>query len=233
MLLGTIEGEEYFLDDFRDIENKDSLVKMQGKLVIEFAEISTMRRAEVNELKGFLSRQEDVFRPPYGRNAITSKRQCVFIGTVNPDYPYLRDITGNRRYWPVSCKNRLPLKKLEEIVPQLHAEAAHYVKNGEKLHLTEHEYDLATEVQKERVAEDLWIEPIEDLVTNLDKVTTKDILLNLGITTDKVNQLTFQRIGQIMTYLGFERVRLYDGGKRPRGFKRIDTEPEQEEIEWD
>lgn len=234
--MGTIHGEEYFLDDFKDIENKDALMKMQGKLVVEFPEISTMRKAEVNDLKAFITRQTDEFRPPYGRNVMVAPRQCIFIGTVNPEGPYFKDMTGNRRYWPVSCRRRLALKELKMIMPQLHAEAANRVKNGEQLWLDENEYQLAQIEQDKRVSFDLWIDKIEEIVIGRDCITTDDLLSGLKIEIDKRNPMIFTRIHQIMASIGWKAGRVREGGKQKRGFKSMNIEVDStdivEEIKW-
>lgn len=239
-ILGTINGVEYFLDDFKDIENKDALMKMQGKLVVEFPEISTMRKAEVNDLKAFLSRTHDVFRPPYGRNTMESGRQCVFIGTVNPEGPYLRDVTGNRRYWPVACRDKIDIPHLKEIMPQLHAQAAYLVKNGEKLWLTEDEYNLCVIEQDKRVMNDIWSDKIIDAVGGQTQVTTSDILSALGVSLDKANPIIQSRISQTMIQLGYTSARISVGGKRRRGYIKnghqpslaLQKEDEGEEIAW-
>lgn len=237
-IMGTIHGEEYFLDDFKDIENKDALMKMQGKLVIEFPEISTMRKAEVNDLKAFITRQTDEFRPPYGRNTMVAPRQCVFIGTVNPEGAYFKDMTGNRRYWPVSCRRRLGLTELKQIMPQLHAEAAHRVKNGEQLWLTDDQYKIAQLEQNKRVISDLWIDKIEEIISIRNAITTDEILSGLGVDNSKRNNMVFGRIQQIMAHLGWKASRVRDGGKQKRGFTKIEADIldakdyEDQEIPW-
>jgi putative DNA primase/helicase len=218
LILATINGEEYFLDDFRDIDNKDALMKMQGKLVIEFPEMNTMRKAEVNDLKAFISRTHDVFRPPYGRNTIESPRQCVFVGTINPDGPYLRDVTGNRRYWPVSCRENIDLTELKKIVPLLHAEAAHCVKMGEQLWITRDEYKIAALEQDKRVVNDVWIDTIQEILLAKCEITTDEILQALEIPKERRTPQIQSRVGQTMTALGWEHARLVRGAKRPRGF---------------
>ena len=219
-IMGTIEGEEYFLDDFKDIENKDALMKMQGKLVVEFPEISTMRKAEVNDLKAFITRQMDEYRAPYGRHVKNSPRQCVFIGTVNPEGPYLRDVTGNRRYWPVSCRQKLDIENLKIIMPHLHAEAAHLVRAGEQLWLNDEEYQMAVDEQEKRVMSDLWLDKIEDIVSTYNSITTDELLAELNIPMDRRSPIVFSRINQCMAQLGYKSCRLRVGGKQRRGFAK-------------
>ncbi len=220
-LLGTINGEEYFLDDFKDIENKDALMKMQGKLVVEFPEISTLRKAEVNDLKAFITRQTDEFRPPYGRNVIVSPRQCVFIGTVNPEGAYLKDVTGNRRYWPIACRDRLPIDELRNVIPLLHAEAAHYARQGEQLWLNDRQYELASAEQEKRVVEDVWIDKIEEITSGVEQITADEILESLNIVMEKRNPIVYARVKNTMMRLGFEEARINAGRRRKRGYIRI------------
>lgn len=222
-LLATINGEEYFLDDFKDIESKDTLMKMQGKLIVEFPEITTMRKTEVDDLKAFVVRQSDVFRAPYGRQVIEAPRQCVFIGTVNPEGGYLRDVTGNRRYWPIACRERLSLDAMIPIIPQLHAEAAHLVKNGEQLWLKESEYQLAVEEQNKRVVDDVWADRIEEITNNRMIITSDEILDGLNITIDKRNPMIYKRVKDSMLKNGYKYGLVQIGQKRKRGYSKTNT----------
>lgn len=220
--MATINGAQYFLDDFRDIDNKDSLMKIQGRLVVEFPEITTMRRAEVNELKGFLSRQTDSYRAPYARNTIEAPRQCVFVGTVNPEGGYLKDATGNRRYWPVACRDKIEIDNIKEIMPQLHAEAAFLVKNGERLWLDDREYNLAASQQEERVQCDVWRDHIEDLVKKRNWVSTDEILDDLNIPVERRSAITAARVSNVMVSMGWEQSRKRESGLQKRGWARQD-----------
>lgn len=219
--ISTINGVEYFLDDFRDIDNKDSLMKMQGKLVVEFPEITTMRRAEVNELKGFLSRQTDAYRAPYGRNTIEAPRQCVFVGTVNPEGEYLRDITGNRRYWPIACRDKIDLVSVSKIMPHLHAEAAFLVQNGEQLWLNDDEYELAEIEQGKRVQADIWTNKVEDALLGQNWISTDEVMEALNIPLERRSSYDAARVAKIMTSLGWEPNRKRAaGGAQKRGWTR-------------
>jgi putative DNA primase/helicase len=239
-ILATINDVEYFLDDFKEIDNKDALMKIQGKLVIEFSEISTMRRAEVNDLKAFLSRTHDVYRPPYGRNTIEAPRQCVFVGTINPEGPYLRDVTDNRRYWPISCRDNIDINTLKGIIHLLHAEAAHYVKAGEQIWMSKDEYEMASIETEKRVLNDVWIDAIQDILILKNEITTDEILQALEIPKERRSPQMQSRINNNMTALGWEHTRLVRGSSRPRGFIRklqnkqndfLETEKEKE-IPW-
>lgn len=235
--LSTINGVEYFLDDFKDIENKDALMKMQGKLIVEFPEISTMRKAEVHDLKAFLSRTTDVFRPPYGRNTMESGRQCVFIGTVNPEGCYLRDITGNRRYLPIACRSEFNLEELKRIVPYLHAEAAHLVKQGEQLWFTDSEMKLCNTQQNARVVLDVWTDKISDILKGRSDIWTDQIFVELQISADKQNAQTQFRVNQAMIMLGWIPTVFMVAGIRKHGYKKTGgqmsfNEESTEEIPW-
>ena len=104
-------------------------------------------------LKSFLSRQTDVFRPPYGRTPIEAPRQCVFAATTNAE-EYLLDDTGGRRFWPVAV-HHIDLESLQEAVPQLWAEAVHLYNQGHSWWLDEDTAHEAREQQRER-EEALW-----------------------------------------------------------------------------
>src|ERR1700722_16714651 len=89
---------------------------------IEIAELASMMRAEIERVKAFITRSVDRFRPSYGRRVIEVPRQSVLIGTTNTD-TYLKDETGGRRFWPVRCRDKIDLKKIERDKDQLWAEA--------------------------------------------------------------------------------------------------------------
>jgi len=102
-------------------------------------------------VKAFITRQDDKFRHSYGYSVEDHPRQCIIVGSTNNNDGFLRDITGNRRFWPVTCSTKAPHKpwEVEEIVPDLWAEAFHYYKAGEPLYLTN---ELEAVANQEQVA---------------------------------------------------------------------------------
>ena len=112
---------------------------MHGNWIIELAELASTKRSDVETVKTFLSKCEDTYRPAYGRRATTFKRQCVFFGTTNEE-EFLRDRTGNRRFWPVTVRQtELDREALEANIDQLWAEAVDAYGKGESLWLDSEE----------------------------------------------------------------------------------------------
>lgn len=177
---------EWFAGDLPDIQTKDAPLQLIGRWIIEIAELKAVRNSEVERTKSFITQTVDTFRPPYGRRTAQFPRQCVFIATTN-EAEYLRDRTGNRRYWPVRC-NRIDLAALERDRDQLWAEAVHEFHQGTQWHLTDAEAALATRQQSERV----YVTELEqDVATFLERervagkteITVRDVLV-YGLSLD-------------------------------------------------
>jgi putative DNA primase/helicase len=100
--LQTLAGADWFTDHISDLGGKDSRIELHGKWVIEFSELASVRRGELERVKAFLTARVDHFRQPYGRRSEAVPRSCVFAASVNDTTPFT-DPTGNRRFWPVRC----------------------------------------------------------------------------------------------------------------------------------
>lgn len=146
-------GGEWFNDSLRlsDTKDKTAAEKLQGYWILEIGELAGMSKIEENVLKNFLSSQNDIYRASFGKRATPHPRQCIFIGTTNEERGYLRDTTGNRRFWPlkVYCANKKAWDMSKEDVMQIWAEAKAYYEAKEDLQLS-HELELrANDLQNE------------------------------------------------------------------------------------
>lgn len=146
----------WFTDALRNFEGKDAAEIIQGVWLVEIGELGAMKKADTDRVKQFLSQRADRFRAAYARFAQECPRRCVFIGTVNED-EYLRDQTGNRRFWPLDAYKQPPVKSvfrdLDAEVDQLWAEAITRYEAKEPLYLdTSMEKDAASmqEAHRER-----------------------------------------------------------------------------------
>ncbi len=131
---------EWFNDSLllNDTKDKTAAEKLQGYWILEIGELAGLKKTEIETLRGFLSRQNDIYRASFGSRATPHPRQCVFIGTTNAENGYLRDTAGNRRFWPVKTPGdaaRASWEMTEEEIRQIWAEALVRYKDGEPLHL--------------------------------------------------------------------------------------------------
>lgn len=147
-------GKSWFSDSIGKFEGKEAYEQLRGVWIIEVPELTGFNRTEMSDIKQFLSKQEDIYREAYARRTSTFKRQCVFFGTTN-DNEFLRDKTGNRRFWPVNVGLKVPIKNiftdLDTEVDQIWAEAYELYKSGEALYLNNEVSKIAIERQEEHL----------------------------------------------------------------------------------
>lgn len=147
-------GKSWFSDSIGKFEGKEAYEQLRGVWIIEVPELTGFNRTEMSDIKQFLSKQEDIYREAYARRTSTFKRQCVFFGTTN-DNEFLRDKTGNRRFWPVNVGLKVPIKSiftdLDAEVDQIWAEAYELYKSGEALYLNNEVSKIAIERQEEHL----------------------------------------------------------------------------------
>ena len=144
-------GKNWYSDSLTTFEGKEASEMLQGVWINEIGELNGLNRGETNAVKQFLSKVEDLFRVPYGRRTEVFKRRCVFFGTSNDD-EFLKDRTGNRRFWPIVCAVTQPSRSIwDELgseVNQLWAEAMARLEEGEPLYLTGEIEEYAKKVQE-------------------------------------------------------------------------------------
>lgn len=148
---------DFFLENLEDMKSKDSYQQLVGKVVVELAELSAMKKTDVDHIKSFLSARSDNFRSAYGRITKDHPRKCVFIGTTN-DSGFLKDETGNRRFLPVELSVTKPTKDAFNIddadMLQVLAEAKVIYDNGQQLFMSKENQETAAELQKSAMVED-------------------------------------------------------------------------------
>ena len=149
-------GMDWFSDTFTTVQGKESFEQIQGAWIIEIAELSGLKKAEVETIKHYIAKREDSFRPAYGRVVETYKRQCVFFGTTNSK-DFLKDPTGNRRFMPIDVRrDHITKCVIDDLTPeeinQIWAEAYQIYLAGEKLYL-DNEEDILAKIEQAKHAE--------------------------------------------------------------------------------
>jgi predicted P-loop ATPase len=199
-------------DQIGDIGSKDSKLDTQGVWIMEFAELAQLLKAESSATKAFLTSPTDHFRPPYGRRTITVPRRCIFYGTINPEGGYLKDKTGNRRYWPIFCR-KVDFDHIETDRDQLWAEAKHRFQAGEKWWFdTDALKNAAQNAASERLDEHPWTQEVLTYISHRDDgeprkaVTVSEILrVVLNVPLDRQRQSDLNIISGILVAAGWRR----------------------------
>lgn len=150
----SILGGSWFSDSLTTFEGKEAAELIQGTWINEIGELTAFTKQETQVIKQFLSKTDDIYRAAYGRRTEKYPRHCVFFGTSN-DTEFLKDTTGNRRFWPVDVGVYPAKKSVWETLPlevnQIWAEAYVYWQLGEKLFLSEEVEQLARKAQAEHL----------------------------------------------------------------------------------
>ena len=210
------------------LESADAAHCLQGVWCIEFAEIEQIIRTEVEVIKAFLSRDTDRFRAPYGRKFLTYPRQCVLIGTTN-DSDYLRDASGNRRFWPIKCESADPVW-VELNREQLWAEAAYREAQGEETWLNDAAAaELAEREQNDRLQDDPWEDRVLHYLSSRQQTVMSSLLEDcLQIPTHQQSRREQLRVSGLLKRLGWERsvARTEGNGNKPqRVWRKLMSNP--------
>ena len=202
-------GKSYWIDKISRghsislgrIQDKDTLVTMQRAWIMTSDEGHSLRKADFDAQKEFLTRTVDVFRAPYEREAMAHPRHCVIWGTTN-DEVFLRRQEGNRRFLIVQCEDKVDFDLLtDEYVDQVWAEARHLYLAGEQLWLSEEESALAADAREAFTEEDVNVGLIGKY---LDTLVPSD----WDTTTPEDRQMWLMNSGDGMTAAGTERIDL-------------------------
>jgi predicted P-loop ATPase len=240
----VLAGDENFSDESilgksgREIQEHLSEVWIH-----ESADLAGMRKAEVESVKAFASRQVDIARPAYGYFVKKQKRHTINVGTTNSD-EYLQSQTGNRRFWPLKVLKRIDIEKLERSRLQLWGEAATYEAKGEPITIPQELWGAAAAEQEKRRVKDPWEDVLADMPQSVEvyergshlagtiKIThdlgdkefisSADVLTHvLKLPTDRQDRHHAMRLADAMKRLGWARMRATVGGRECRGFARL------------
>lgn len=221
--LAVLAGADYFCDSLPDITTKDASMQTIGSWIIEWAELDAMGKAEVTAIKSFITRRVEKFRPPYGHHTIEVPRQCVFAGTTNA-HEYLRDETGNRRFWPVKCTS-IDIEALKRDRDQLWAESVALFQDGAHWWPSAVTTAAIEQEQEDRIAEDLWTEKIKaflqsDAAVLQDRrVTIPHILSNcFNLAVINHSQIEKNRVGRVLKSLRWKYGTWRQGSDKQSGY---------------
>lgn len=217
-----ILGGEFFSDTHFELGTKDAYQQMRGIWIYEMAELDAFNKAESTRAKAFFSATEDNYRPSYGRRNIRVPRQCIVAGSTNQDH-YLKDVTGNRRYWPIFCHD-IDLEALKKIRDQLWAEAVVQYNKGTPWRVLQEEWHLFADAQEDRYLGDAWEHEIAAWLNDVEQkminhFTTGQIMKGaLEMKKTDMRPPEQIRVGLIMKRLGWRKARKRDQNKDPRWY---------------
>lgn len=225
--LKVLAGKQWFTDTPIQIGNKDTYAVMAGKWIIELAELDSLNKTDSSAAKSFFATETDRFRNFYGKRATDVHRQCVFAGSVNFD-AYLKDESGNRRYWPLRCGGLVDIDGIARVRDQLWAEAVHLYREGVVWHVTEAERPLFEVEQAERYEGDVYEDVIGKQLEYASRTTMEEILRDvLKLDSSKWTLPEQRRIGKALKSLGWVRKRESTGS---RGWYYVRDEHEPERV---
>ena len=205
--LGVLGGD-WFSDGHIDLNSKEGNQFVQGIWIAEMAELDALNKVEATRVKSFLGMREDRFRPPFGRSVVAYPRECVFAGSTNL-YQYLRDPTGNRRFWPVEC-GVIDTAGLRQDRDQLWAEAVARYRAGRRSAPDAKWRATMDDQQDRRYSSDALQELIDHFLSSTTRTThTMSEIMGeaLDLSPKDMQPQTQVRVGLIMAKLGWRKVR--------------------------
>lgn len=241
----TLTSKPWFTDANLNLKHKDSIADMAGKWVLEQGEMNVLSKANIAELKQFLSRDTDRMRPSFGRKSQDYPRQSIFIGTTNEDI-YLKDTTGSRRFWPIKVTGNCDVKAITKDRDQIFAEALAMYRAGEPIWISDEDTNhLAKKQQAERETSDELVYVIEDYLKDLFNKSdfdtffdpTKLFLPDLFVTPSplavtgshflKMDDNGQKRVGSCLRKMGYERKVVKENGKTRKAWVKLPRKEEK------
>lgn len=207
-----------FTDSLGNLGSDEASIGVIGTTIAEFSELSAVARSELEAVKAFVSRSSDRFREKYARHQTDHPRTCSFIATTNEDCGFLRDPSGNRRWWPVTITAQIDADKLARYLPQLLGEATKSVIDGEPWHVTDSvALSQAEEIREDNSDRDVWESAVLAAMNALRPYerTIARVLDHLGIKIERQDRQATNRVSGILRANGWKRKRVrIPGGER-------------------
>jgi predicted P-loop ATPase len=216
--LAALTGPDWFSDSLPQMGTKDASSYLRGKWVVEVAELEAMRK-EVDQIKAFISRQVETFRPAYAREEVSEPRRCVFAGTTNKD-DWQRDETGGRRFWPVKV-GAIDVDALDADRDQIWAEAVTLYRAGERWWLEGEAETVAQAEVAERGADDPWRADIAKAEAGYSEITNKQVLSAMGVLPSEMTPQLSKRVAKELIIIGWERQGRITSGESKGAYRYV------------
>ena len=215
----NVLGGDWFDDSMGAANNKDDLIILHKSWIQEWGEIErTFSKRQSEELKAFITRRKDIFRPPYGRSALEFARQSIIVGTANGS-DFLVDSTGNRRYWIIPVAHpKIDIRRLKEERDRIWSAAVKAYRNGEQWWLTDEEEKLSQQNNQQFQIIDEWQGVIANFLENREQVSIMEILTRVfEIEPGKIDRRSQMRVANILTNLSWKKA----GQKQHLGKRQV------------
>jgi putative DNA primase/helicase len=214
-------GAQFFTDDMPPIGGKDAQIIVGSAWCVELAELAALtgKGKQLEQIKAFITRREDDFRPPYGRRNIKIPRQTVLVGTTNAD-TWMKDETGARRFWPIRCGSNVDVETLIKHRDQLWAEAVALYRlpsseGGAWWFIDQGIIEAAQAQQEDFYVADPWEGLVREFIDAKQMVATEEILMNaLSVPKCDLSTSYQMRVAAILKRAGWVRKRARGGGQR-------------------
>jgi putative DNA primase/helicase len=198
--------KSYYTDalTFDAMGEKDCMLLTAGAIIVVLEELVGKSKRTDDDVKRWITLKSDKGRLPYARAVTEMKRQFVLAGTTN-NYDYLRDPTGNRRYWCFTvCK--VDKKYINDHREQIWAEAVHYYKEGLYLALEGDVLEMAEFEQKKRLEEDVWESAVVEALPTVcfKPFSTSDLMKEMNLPLRDQDARSMGRVKNILKKLGYE-----------------------------
>lgn len=230
----TLFSEEHYCEDVGDITNKDEVTKMRRGWGCELSEIARItRKQDADKVKQFMSTSIDWMRDPYARGLKQNERRGIIVGTTNSD-DFLRDRTGNRRFWLIEVQKPADIEWLKEHRDQIWGAAVHLYQQGEKWWLTQEEDEQSGQINQGFMDALPFEDEILELVSDKEKVATRWIIEHLDVKSDTTRDRRDLELNikKVLQQNGWIKDRVRIDGKQFQGYRnqnsvRDNPEPKQ------